>query len=324
MHVERAVDIARPPATVFALLNGFEHFDAWSPWADRDPSATFEVSGPATGVGARIQWDGDPRLVGSGWQEIVESRPWSLIGMTTDVDQQGRADSYFHLVATQQGTRVTWAFDADLVTGQGFFGALLARYFGLFFDRWIGQDQEAGLARLRTLAESLPGQESGGLEMETLQVEPVDIVYVPVPDAGAAPDIATALAEAFTELSDFLAASGVETHGQPMAITRDWTGREHAFEAAIPVPTAGLEPAGRVRIGKSPGGLAVRAVHRGPYAQMPASYQKLSAYIEAHGLREGRVSWEHYISDPGETPPEALVTHIYFLVTEDGEAGEDG
>jgi len=36
--------------------------------------------------------------------------------------------------------------------------------------------------------------------------------------------------------------------------------------------------------------------------------------MAAHGLGEGRVSWEQYISDPAKTPPREAVTHIYFLI----------
>ena len=69
-----------------------------------------------------------------------------------------------------------------------------------------------------------------------------------------------------------------------------------------------------VRSGLSPGGLAVRLVHRGGYDSMLGSYELLASYMAAHGLREGGVSWEHYISDPGEVPETELVTHIYQLV----------
>jgi effector-binding domain-containing protein len=47
---------------------------------------------------------------------------------------------------------------------------------------------------------------------------------------------------------------------------------------------------------------------------MIPTYEKLSAYMAAHGLREGPVSWEQYISDPGVTPEDELVTHIYYLL----------
>ena len=45
----------------------------------------------------------------------------------------------------------------------------------------------------------------------------------------------------------------------------------------------------------------------------------MAAFMAVNGLREGRVSWEQYISDPGITPAEDLVTHIYFLVGEEDQ-----
>jgi effector-binding domain-containing protein len=47
---------------------------------------------------------------------------------------------------------------------------------------------------------------------------------------------------------------------------------------------------------------------------MTPSYEKLAAYMAAHGLREGSVSWEHYVADPVQTLPEELITHIYFQI----------
>lgn len=47
---------------------------------------------------------------------------------------------------------------------------------------------------------------------------------------------------------------------------------------------------------------------------MMPSYEKLAAYVLAHGLDQGQVSWEHYISDPGDTNPQDMVTHIYIML----------
>jgi hypothetical protein len=77
---------------------------------------------------------------------------------------------------------------------------------------------------------------------------------------------------------------------------------------------AGPAPASRVRAGHSPAGRAVRVVHRGPYERMGPTYEKLAAWIAAHAMEEGRVSWEQYMSDPGETPEDELITHIYFRI----------
>jgi effector-binding domain-containing protein len=320
VHVERSAEIARPASTVFVLLNGYGHFRDWSPWADRDPNAIFELSGPDYGVGARISWQGDPRLVGTGWQEIVDSQPWSLVRMTMDIDRQGRADSYFHLVSTENGTRVTWGFDADLVTGHGFFGGLLARYFGLFFERWIGQDQEIGLARLEAYAESLPASDFAGLEVERVEAQPLDILYVSLEGDPATGSMAADLADAYREISVFMAEHSVPMLAQPMAITRRLERGEIRFDAAVPFTAGEVAPSGNVQIGKSPGGPAVRLIHRGPYDRMIASYEKLAAYMAAHDLKEGRVSWEHYLSDPAETAPKERITWIYYLIDNEGEA----
>lgn len=314
VHIERSIDINRPVATVFAVVNSFESFPDWSPLAARDPSAVFELSGPPEGVGARLDWNGDARLVGTGWQEITGSTRGSRVDMHLELEQLGAAESYFQIDKLAGGARLTWGFDADLVEGQGMFGGLLARYFGLLFDRWIGGDYEEGLEHLRQYVETLPATDFGGLEVELLDVSPMEILFVSGLSGGMSSNIEAFLAAAFREISAFMAENGLEMTAQPMAITRAWDEQGLRFDAAIPVAANIVQPTGRVRQGVSPSGRAVRLVHRGAYEEMPASYEKLAAFMAVHGLNEGRVSWEQYISDPGETPRDELITHIYFLV----------
>lgn len=324
VHIERSIDIPRPTATVFTVLNSYRSFAAWSPWAERDPDAVYEFSGPIAGPGARLTWRGDPRLVGTGWQEIVESRPYSLVRMQLDFDQQGVAESYFQIEPVATGTQLTWGFDTDLLAGQGWLGGLLARYFGLFFDKWIGTDYELGLTRLKGYLETLPPADFSDLEVEIVEVEAVDILYI-ASDAGPdSTDITASLAAAYQEITAYMAEEGIEVAAQPMAITRIGEQGRYEVEAAIPVklpeltPAAQPAPASRVRVGHSPAGRAVRVVHRGRYEHMGPTYEKLAAWIAAHALEQGQVSWEQYISNPGETPEEELITHIYFRI---GDAG---
>ena len=314
VHVERSIEIERPASTLFTLLNSFNTFSTWSPWSERDPTIAYQYSGPASGTGARMDWSGDPRLSGSGWQEIIESKPPSLVRMQLDFEQQGRANSYFQIDRTAAGAMVTWGFDTNLVEGQGFFGSLLARYFGLFFDRWIGSDYEQGLVRLKAFAESLPATDFSDLEVEIVEAEPLDILYIATDSRPGTGGVAASLAAAYQEITSFMAEHSIEMQAQPMAITRAWDASDYEFHAAIPVSTIDVEPSGNVRAGKSPSGLAVRVVHRGPYDHMAPSYEKLAAYMAVNGLKEGRVSWEHYISDPGQTPANEIITHIYFLI----------
>ena len=314
VHVERRIAIDRPPTTVFTILNSFRHFRSWSPWAQRDPEATYEFSGPPVGAGARMSWDGDPRQVGSGWQEIIESRPPSLVRLQLDIAQQGRAESYFELVPAGSGVEVTWAFDADLLEGQGFAGGLLARYFGLFFDSWIGSDYEQGLLHLKAFAESLPASDFSDLVVETIQAEPLDILYVAADNRPSSGGFAVSLAAAYQEITSFMAAHSIAMTAQPMAIIHSRDEKVIEFDAAIPVAATDVAPGGNLKAGQSPSGRAVCAIHRGPYNQMGPTYEKLQAYLAVHGLQRGPVGWEHYISNPGETPVNEIVTHICFLL----------
>ncbi len=145
--VERSILIAAPREKVFQQVNGFGSFRQWSPWAERDPSMRPVAGTPASGVGARLAWDGDPAGVGSGTLEIVECRPPDLVRIDMDFGPQGRAISRFKLASVDGGTRVTWDFDMDL----GF--NPIARYFGLFFDKQIGPDYQRGLAGLKQWCE---------------------------------------------------------------------------------------------------------------------------------------------------------------------------
>jgi effector-binding domain-containing protein len=314
VHIERNIQIDRPAAMIFVLLNGYSSFNTWSPWVERDPSASYVISGPASGVGARMTWSGDPRLTGSGQQEIIESTAPSLVRIRFQFENQGEAVMQYRLSELDDTTEVKWTFDTDVTKGQGLFGGIMARYFGLFFDRWLGSDYELGLANLKRLAESLPSADFSEMEVEIFDVEPRNILYVESVSSQAPGDIASSLADAYLELTTFITQHNLQMSAQPMAISRAWNESGYSFDAAIPVHSIDVLPEGNVKIGTSPSGRVLRVIHRGAYDQMMPTYEKISAYMGAHGLEDAGVSWEQYISDPGNTPTEDLVTHIYFLL----------
>jgi effector-binding domain-containing protein len=314
VHVERQVSIQRPAATVFTVLNDYNRFLAWSPWTDRDRAARIRVSDPGNGVGARITWRGDPRLVGSGWQEITASQPYSMVRMRMEFDQQGAAESAFYIDQDPAGVTVTWVFETDLLQGRSWISGLLARYFGLFFDRWIGADYEVGLGRLKALVESMPAGDFANLAAERVEAEVHDVLYISNRAEEGAIDGNFDLAGAYREIIAFMTAHSIDRAAPPMTITRGAVAGQRELIAAIPVVHGDVALSGRVRRGLSPAGQVLRVAHRGPYQDLEASYSMASAWIAAHGFTEQPVSWEQYLSDPGATPPEELLTHIYFRI----------
>lgn len=149
-HVERSIVIDRSPAHVYSILNSYKRFNEWSPWADRDPNATYTYSGPASGVGAGMGWVGDPKTVGSGSQKIIASAPDQRIETALDFGEQGKGTTTFVLTPEGKGTRVVWGFDTH------FEGSLIGRWFGLFMEKMLAPDYERGLANLKRLMESEP------------------------------------------------------------------------------------------------------------------------------------------------------------------------
>jgi len=157
VHVERSVTIHASAEQIFPYLNDYEEFNRWSPWAHRDPDATYEFSDPSGGVGASMSWAGD-ESVGVGSQEITVSEFPNHLEMALDFGDDGTAVAFFDLVPGDEGTVVTWGFDTDMGMNP------VGRYMGLMMDKWIGADYEDGLTNLQGLVEeqvSVPRDPSG-------------------------------------------------------------------------------------------------------------------------------------------------------------------
>src|SRR5882757_11319889 len=73
-HVERTATINAPAPVVFAQVNDFHKWNAWSPWAKLDPAMKQTFEGAPAGTGAISTWAGN-KQVGEGRMTITDSRP---------------------------------------------------------------------------------------------------------------------------------------------------------------------------------------------------------------------------------------------------------
>jgi hypothetical protein len=146
--VYRSIEINSDSSRVFNLLDNYQQFTQWSPWAKKDTETIYQYSGPDKGVGAKMTWVSNNSAVGTGSQVITSVVPNSMIDMTLTLKNQDQALASFILKKTNEGTLVTWGFRVD----HGFNPA--RRYFGLFLDELIGSDYEKGLANMKALIES--------------------------------------------------------------------------------------------------------------------------------------------------------------------------
>ena len=150
-HVQRAARIQAPPEKVFALIDDFHAWGAWSPWEKIDPALKRSYSGAPSGEGAVYAWEGNQN-VGSGRMRIVESEPPSKLVIELDFLEPFEAHNtaVFRLDGEGDATHVTWSMDGA--------NTYLSKLIGIFLDMdaMIGGNFETGLANLKAEAEK-PG-----------------------------------------------------------------------------------------------------------------------------------------------------------------------
>lgn len=150
-QVARSINIAAPPEAIFPLINDLKAFSTWSPFDKKDPNMKRDYSGPASGKGQRLDWDGNFEI-GKGSLTILDTVPSSKVHMHLNMVKPMTAANAiaFTLEPEDETTNVSWVMQGDV--------PLFAKVLHLFVDMegMCGADFEAGLASLKAKAEGLP------------------------------------------------------------------------------------------------------------------------------------------------------------------------
>ena len=148
-RITRTATVAAPPAAVFAQVNDFHKWEAWSPWAKLDPSMNTTYDGPAEGTGAIYTWAGDGK-VGEGRMTLTESHPSDLIRIKLEFLKPMAATNTTEFTFKPEGnqTAVTWSMTGT----NNFIGKAFALVMNM--DKMVGGDFEKGLAQLKSVLET--------------------------------------------------------------------------------------------------------------------------------------------------------------------------
>lgn len=146
--VQRSLDIKAPPDKIFALINDFRSWTAWSPYEKRDPDLKRTYSGAPTGKGAAYAWEGN-KNVGAGRMEITDTSPASKIVIALDFFRPFKAQNTAEFTLVSQGdtTNVTWAMHGPNL----YIGKVMSTFMNM--DKMIGKDFADGLVNLKAAAE---------------------------------------------------------------------------------------------------------------------------------------------------------------------------
>ena len=124
-RIARTATISAPAPMVFAQVNDFRKWQAWSPYEKLDPAMKRTYEGAAAGTGAISTWAGN--------NEVGEGR-------TTTFKPEG------------DRTAVTWS-----LAGKKNFTAKAVHLF-MNMDRMVGGQFEEGLARMKSVVEAAAKQ----------------------------------------------------------------------------------------------------------------------------------------------------------------------
>ncbi len=149
-QVQRSTVIAASPEQVFPHVNDLHQWDAWSPWAKKDPHAVNSFEGPDAGVGAKFKWSGNCE-VGEGQMTVTGSTPGELVQIQLEFTKPFEDSSDVEFVFRPEGdqTRVIWTMSG---VQANFIGKVMCLLMNM--DQMVGTDFEAGLASLKTIVEA--------------------------------------------------------------------------------------------------------------------------------------------------------------------------
>lgn len=311
-HIEEQVETNRKLTIVYDTLNSLRRFSDWNPLLLRDPQLKMQLSGPAEGVGARLDYQSNKPQLGEGSWEIVATEPRSSVTYTLVNPQRGHNKTMtFTLKPTGRGGRnveITQAYDVD------YGWDLIGRYAGLYVSRHVGDDMELGLQRLANLLAQVPNTDYAvqGSKLANLSFVDLPAEDLLVVNAGSIERNNMKIQEAMRADMEWIRrsmdASGLVAAG-PMRIVSKELGREsYTFDVVVPVRRkADATPAADADADEAPA--------EGEAAPEPARAPVTAASGEPlEGLKlQGPVKYER--SEPGRYASATYVGYMAELET---------
>jgi len=123
------------------------------------------------------------------------------------------------------------------------------------------------------------------------------------------------IVDAFKTVNAFIAKQGLRPNGPAMTIYTATDDTSFSFQAAVPVVELPKEaPRGDIGVGKSPGGKALKFIHRGSYDSMDTTYEAITNHLDEKQLDAKDLFIEEYQTDPVTTPEDKLVVEVYVPI----------
>lgn len=148
-HLDRTITINAPKDSVWHYVHSLQQMEKWSPWLEADPNVKVSYEGAEGAVGSVYRWEGNSDI-GKGNQTITKTSPNDSINSHVHFIKpfSGDADVYIKLNGDSTKTTVNWGFDTRYKYPMN----VMLLFINM--DKMMGEKYDAGLAKLKKLAES--------------------------------------------------------------------------------------------------------------------------------------------------------------------------
>jgi effector-binding domain-containing protein len=120
------------------------------------------------------------------------------------------------------------------------------------------------------------------------------------------------LQDAFKSVYALIDRQGLAKAGPAMTIYTQADDTGFSYQAAVPIAAPPKDaPKGDIAVGQSPGGKALKFLHRGSYDSMDNTYEAITNYLDEKRLEAADSFIEEYETDPVTTPEDKFVVTVY-------------
>lgn len=229
------VETNRPINVVFDMLNGFQRFNDWNHMKIIDPAVEFTLSGPASGVGARLDFRSSNPRIGTGSWEIIESVPGERIVFAIDTPAMGHNKtmrfSFERTGRNQRNVEISKRYRVEYGWN------LIGRFAGIYVASNMGRQVQLSL---RTLNNALAGIPRVDYTLYPHPFQVVDIparnvlqveVIAPLADDG----VAVSMTNQRQWMDRVMTANNLVADGPMRIVTLDRSAESYTFIMQLPV-----------------------------------------------------------------------------------------
>jgi effector-binding domain-containing protein len=305
---ERKMTIDAPKELVFHHVQYWRNWQAWSPWAEQDPSMKITINGTDGEIGSGYSWVGDPEKTGKGEMKTtgITANSEHLYHLHFMEPYDNSADGWIR-VKTVDGnkTEAAWGFQGEMP-----FPFNITLLF-VNMEEMMTPDFDRGLTLLKEISEKEFNLIKG------YNVEVVDYpatIFASIRRETELAKLQPFFAQSFGEITSAMGKNRARSKGMPCALYYQWDEQHGKTDVAAAIPVNRKFDAESVSIIEFPENKAYKVNYYGPYESLGAAHMALNVYFAQNGLEMAAPIIEQYATDPGEEPdPAKWLTVIYYF-----------